>query len=87
MEKEFAMWKNWVYPVLLIFAVLSAACMVLYPFVLLYHSGSSAMLSSLTLGAATVIIVGWICTTFLMYMTFYIASKLLNSEEKSDSAE
>lgn len=81
------MWKNWVYPVLLIFTVLSAACMVLYPFVLLYHSGSSAMLSSLTLGAATVIIVGWICTTFLMYMTFYIASKLLNSEEKSDSAK
>ena len=25
--------------------------------------------------------------TFLMYMTFYIASKLLNSEEKTDSAE
>ena len=25
--------------------------------------------------------------TFLMYMTFYIASKLLNSEEKSDSTK
>lgn len=59
----------------------------LYPFVLLYHSGSSAMLASLTLGAAAVIIVGWICATFLMYMTFYIASKLLNSEEKSDSTK
>lgn len=45
------------------------------------------MLASLTLGAATVIIVGWICATLLMYMTFYIASKLLNSEEKSDSAK